>query len=89
MTRFIVTNQHQAEDCPELVDEVASYYDVNKASGTADVYCTCATGEHRMYFLVDANGAAEALNAVPSGFLRTPSTVSAVEKAYEFAAGGG
>ena len=89
MARFMINNQHLAEDCPELVDELASFYDANKGPGTVDVYCTCATGEHRMSFVVDANGPAEALGTIPSGFLRTPSTVSHVERAYEFATGGG
>ena len=88
MGRFIINNQHLGEDCPELSDEVASFYDAGKGPGTVDVYCTCAIGEHRVTFIVEADGPAEALGTIPSGFLRTPSTVSKVEKAYEFATGG-
>ena len=67
--------------------QLGSFYDANKGPGTVDVYCTCAVGEHRMSFIVDAAGPSEALGAMPSGFLRTPSTVSRVEPAYEFATG--
>ncbi len=89
MARYIINNQHLAEDCPELVDELASFYDAKKGVGTLDVYCTCPIGEHRMSFIVEASGSAEALGVIPSGFLRTPTTVSQVDRAYEFATGGG
>ena len=87
MARFIVSNQHLAGDCPELADELASYYDAGKGQGTVDVYCTCSAGEHRMYFITHADGPAEAMDTIPPGFLRTPTIVSKVEPAYEFATG--
>lgn len=41
-----------------------------------------------MYFFVEASDRAAALAAVPSGFLRTPTTVSEVEAVYKRAASG-
>ena len=65
MTLFMVTNQHQPEDCPELSDELGSYYEAKKPSGAVNVYCNCGAGEHKMFFLVEAAGSVEALRAVP------------------------
>ena len=71
MATFLVTNQHQPEDCPELNDEVSSFYEAKKPAGSATVYCNCGLGEHRVTFLIDAAGASQALQAVPPGFLRS------------------
>ena len=84
MATFIVTNQHQPEDCPELNDEVSSYYEAKKPAGSATVYCNCRQGEHRVTFLIDAAGASEALQAVPPGFLRSATTVSEVDEVYKY-----
>ncbi len=85
MATFIVTNQHQPEDCPELNDEVSSFYEAKKPTGSATVYCNCHQGEHRVIFLIDAAGVSEALQAVPSGFLRSATTVSEVDQVYKYA----
>ena len=86
MALYMVTNQHQPDDCPELSDELSSYYAVNKPSAGLAVYCNCRAGEHRMFFLVESGAAAEALQAIPPGFLGTATTVTKVEEAYKFAA---
>ena len=86
MALYMVTNQHQPDDCPELSDELSSYYDVNMPSAGLAVYCNCRAGEHRMFFLVDSAGATEALQTIPPGFLSTATTVTKVEEAYKFAA---
>ncbi len=57
MALYLITNQHQADDCPELADELGSHYDVHKPSGDVNVYCNCGAGEHRMFFVVDASSA--------------------------------
>jgi len=85
MALYMVTNQHQPDDCPELSDELSSYYEVNKPTAELAVYCNCRAGEHRMFFLVDSSSVAEALETVPPGFLGTATTVTKVEKAYKFA----
>ncbi len=58
-------------DSPELSDERSSYYETKKPAGDVNVYCNCGTGEHRMFFLIEAAGPAEAVQAVPAGFLRS------------------
>ena len=85
MATFIVTNQHQAEDCPELNDEVSSFYEAKKPGPSATVYCNCALGEHRVTFLIDATASSEALGAVPPGFLRSATTITEVEQVYAYA----
>ncbi|MFQ5967919.1 MAG: hypothetical protein ACE5MI_09960 [Acidimicrobiia bacterium] len=88
MARFIVSNQHLAEDCPQLSKELVSYYDAGEGEGAIGVYCTCSIGEHRMHFITHAGGPTEALAAIPPEFLRTSTTVSRVEPAYDFASRG-
>lgn len=85
MSLFMITNQHQPDDCPELSDELASYYEVKKPTGDMNVYCNCAFGEHLVFFVLEADGPAEALQAIPEGFLRTANMVAEVEEAYSFA----
>ena len=87
MGTFMITNQHQPEDCPELADELSSHYEAKKPSANVSVYCNCGAGEHRMFFVIDAAGPTEALQAMPSGFLRSGNTVTEVEQAYNFAIG--
>ena len=87
MALFMVTNQHQPEDCPELADELSSHYEAKKPAGNVNVYCNCGAGEHKMFFLVEAAGPAAAMQTVPSGFLRSANTVTEVEEAYKFATG--
>lgn len=87
MALYRITNQHAADDCPELVDELASYYETNEPAGNVNVYCNCGAGEHEMLFLVEADGPGPALQSIPAGFSRTSSTVAEVEQAYAFATG--
>ncbi len=87
MSLFLVTNQHQPDDCPELADELASHYEARPPSGDVNVYCNCGAGEHRMFFVVDAQSAAGAVESIPIGFTRTGMTVTQVEQAYRFATG--
>lgn len=89
MALFMVTNQHQPDDCPELVDELSSHYATKRPTGSVNVYCNCGAGEHKMFFLVEAPGAIQAMEAVPAGFLRSATTVTEVEEAYKFAASAG
>ena len=89
MAMFVITNQHNPEDCPELSDELSSYYEANKPSGPVNVYCNCGSGEHKMFFLIEASGPSAAMQAVPAGFLRSENTITEVEEAYKFATGAG
>lgn len=89
MALFMVTNQHQPDDCPELSDELGSYYETKTPSGSVSVYCNCGSGEHKMFFVVEGNSPAEVLQGVPGGFLRSATTITEVEEAYKFATGGG
>ena len=85
MASFIITSQHQPDDCPELNDEVASFYEAKGPAASVTVYCNCASGEHRVFFFVDAPGHGEAVAAVPAGFLRSATTVTAVDEVYKYA----
>ena len=88
MPLFLVSNQHQPEACPALQKELVSHYKARVPSGDVNVWCNCAAGEHRMFYLVDAPSAAGAIDAVPAGTTRTGNTVTQVEEAYRFATGG-
>ena len=57
-----------------------------KPAADVSIYCNCATGEHRAYFLIDAAGSAEAMQAVPAGFLRSATTITPVDEAFKFVA---
>ena len=94
MGTFMIINQHTPEDCSVLADEMATHYQTQDPKGTVNVYCSCGNGEHRMFFFVEANGAVEAMLAVPpgfmkskvtTGFLRSTNTVVQVENAYSYA----
>ena len=87
MALYLLTNQHQPDDCPELSDELGSHYDVHTPSADVSVYCNCGAGEHRMFFVVDAASATGAVDAIPAGFTRTATTVTQVDQIYQFAAG--
>ena len=84
MALFMITNQHRPEDCPELSDELVSYYDTKKPTNVSGVYCNCKAGEHRMFFLIEADNTKDSLEVVPSGFLDSATTVTRVETAYKF-----
>ena len=94
MGLFMITNQHEPEDCPDLADEMAKHYEVKQPAGPVNVYCTCGNGAHRMFLFIEANGPAEAMLAVPPalmqskrtrGFLAGTNTIVQVENAYSFA----
>ena len=87
MALFIVINQYQSVNCPDLGEEMTRYFEAKAPSGNVEVYCNCSAGEHRMFFVLEAAGPAEALHTVPPGFLRSETTVVPVEQAYEFATG--
>lgn len=88
MSLFIITNQHQPDDCPELSDELSSYFETRTPLGDVRVYCNCPLGEHRMFFLIDAPRAVDALGIIPDGFLQTENTIAQVDKVYEHSATG-
>ncbi len=88
MALYMITNQHQPEDCSGLSDELVSYYETKKPSGNVNVVCSCGSGEHRMFFLIEAPSPTDALQAIPGGFLRTAVTVTPVDEAYKFATSG-
>ncbi len=83
MSMFLVSNRHVDDACPALNPEVATFYDARPDRGEVRVFCTCPTGEHRMYFFVEADDAAGALGAVPPAFLGGSSTVDPVDRVYE------
>ncbi len=87
MALFMITNQHPPDDCPELADELGSYYEAKKPAGNVNVYCNCGSGEHRMFFVVEATEPTQAMQLIPTGFLRSATTVAEVEEAYSFATG--
>ncbi len=59
---------------------MTSYYETNEPAGNLNVYCNCGAGEHQMLFLVEADGAGAALEAIPAGFSRSSSTVAEIEQ---------
>ena len=83
MSMFLVSNRHLGDACPTLSPEVAPFYDARADGAEVRVFCTCPTGEHRMYFFVEADDTAGALAAVPPAFLGVTSTVDPVDRVYE------
>jgi hypothetical protein len=78
VAQFVLINQHTADEHAALMDD----YQQNKHSMPAGLkgqvqYCTCPSGEHGGYFMVEADSPDEAL-ALLDVFPKTKATTRAV-----------
>ena len=85
MAMFLISNQHQPEVCAELGEELESYYKYNPPKGALSAYTNCRFGEHRVFFLVEADTPSKALQSIPAGYARTSNEVTQVTQEYSSA----
>lgn len=71
MTEFMLHHTHRAEDCESLFHEAQK---VDQSIKGRTFFCTCASGDHGMFFQVEANSGDEALNLFPEA-VRATTTV--------------
>ena len=70
MAEFMLHHTHRAEDCHSMYQEALK---VEVLKGMT-FFCTCTSGDHGMFFQVEANSADEALNLFPEA-VRATTTV--------------
>ena len=68
MAEFMLHHTHRAEDC-ESIAQVAHKVDQSIKGRT--FFCTCTSGDHGMFFQVEANSGDEALNLFPEAVRAT------------------
>jgi len=67
MAEFMLHHTHRAEDCHSMFQE-AQKVEVLKGM---TFFCTCRSGDHGMFFQVEANSGDEALNLFPEAVRAT------------------
>lgn len=67
MATYIVWNEHRAEECETLSDEVAANPLPRSLDGT-EFLCTCPSGTHAGFFSVTAAGESDVLALLPPKF---------------------
>ena len=68
MAEFMLHHTHRAEDCHSLMGEAQK---VDQSIKGMTFFCTCTSGDHGMFFQVEANSRDEALNLFPEAVRAT------------------
>ncbi len=71
MAEFMLHHTHRAEDCESILQEA---HKVDQSIKGRTFFCTCSSGDHGMFFQVEANSGVEALNLFPEA-VRATTTV--------------
>ena len=71
MAEFMLHHTHRAEDCESMFQEAQK---VDQSIKGRTFFCTCTSGDHGMFFQVEANSLDEALNLFPEA-VRATTTV--------------
>ncbi len=71
MAEFMLHHTHRAEDCHSMMQEAPK---IDQSIKGMTFFCTCSSGDHGMFFQVEANSADEALNLFPEA-VRATTTV--------------
>ncbi len=71
MAEFMLHHTHRAEDCGSMFQEAQK---VDQSIKGSTFFCTCQSGDHGMFFQVEANSGDEALNLFPEA-VRATTTV--------------
>ena len=75
MPHYVVVHKHQAEDCQEVFDDLKN---AGALLRDVSIYCTCPSGDHGGYFVVDASSPEAVQEALPEK-MRSGTTVTAAE----------
>jgi hypothetical protein len=65
MATFLIHNRHQAAECPVLDEEYQAMGGVPAALRGHEYFCTCPTGDHGAYVVVDGDSADQVLAMLP------------------------
>jgi len=68
MAEFMLHHTHRAEDCHSMCQEAQK---VDQSIKGMTFSCTCTSGDHGMFFQVEANSGDEALNLFPEAVRST------------------
>ena len=68
MPQYLLHNTHRAEECRLLDSELAAYGGTPVVMQGHEFFCTCPTGDHGGYVIVEADTETEALEGVPPKF---------------------
>ncbi len=68
MAEFMLHHTHRAEDCGSMFQEAQK---VDQSLKGRTFFCTCQSGDHGMFFQVEANSGEEALNLFPEAVRAT------------------
>ena len=65
MASFLIHNRHQAAECPVLYEEYEAMGGVPALLRGHEYFCTCPTGDHGAYVVVEGASADEVLAMLP------------------------
>ncbi len=65
MARFLIHNRHEPEECQVLYEEYAAMGGLPAAFRGHEYFCTCPTGDHGAYAVVDGDSADDVLAMLP------------------------
>ncbi len=76
MPSYIAVHRHQADDCQAIFDDLKN---AGPLLREVPIYCTCPSGDHAGYVVVDAASAEAVLEAMPEK-MRSGTTVTAADR---------
>ena len=75
MPHYVVVHKHQAEECQEVFDDLKN---AGALLRDLSIYCTCPSGDHGGYFVVEAANSEAVQEALPEK-MRSGTTVTAAD----------
>jgi hypothetical protein len=65
MPQFLIHNRHEPEECQALYEEYEAMGGLPAAFKGHEYFCTCPTGDHGAYVIVDGDSADAVLAMLP------------------------
>ena len=75
MPNYVAGHKHQAEECQAVFDDLKN---AGPLLREVSIYCTCPSGDHGGYFVVEAANAEAVQEALPEK-MRSGTTVTAAD----------
>ncbi len=75
MPQYVAVHNHQAEECQGVFDDLKN---AGPLLREVSIYCTCPSGDHGGYFVVEAESTEVVLEALPEK-MRSGTRVTAAE----------
>ena len=85
MARFLIRNRHEPEECQVLYEEYEALGGLPAAFKGHEYFCTCPTGDHGSYVVVDGGTADEVLAMLPPKFRSGSQVISGEVLDLEYA----